>query len=140
MRYIVVGTIAGILVASVLAAQNNGSGCCCPAGPCAIAGSPVVELRGKVAGVQISPGAGMPFVTVKHGDELTKLYLGSIRYLMVQGFNPKVDEEIVAKAYKVNGNFIAASVTLPAQNKTVRLRDEDGRPVWRGGPRGGSNR
>jgi hypothetical protein len=133
---IMLGIFAGMLAVSSLAAQNRGAGCCGGAGPSAIAGTPIVELRGNIAEVRIAPGAGTPFVTIKHGDEVTKLYLGSMRYLMVQGFNPKVDEEIVAKAYKVNDGFIAATVTLPAQNKTVRLRDESGRPVWRGGPRG----
>ncbi len=132
-------TIAGMLAASGLAAQGRG-GCCRGAEPCPIAGSALVELKGRIAGIHIAPGAGTPFVTIKRGDEVTKLYLGSIRYLMVQGFNPKVDEEITAKAYKVNDSFIAATVTLPAQNKTVRLRDENGRPVWRGGPRAAQDR
>ena len=100
----------------------------------AIASGPTVDIKGKVAAVQITPGAGMPFVTVKERRSEMKVYLGSMRYLMGQGFNPKVDEEIVVKAYKWNDDFIAATVTLPAQGKTVRLRDEDGRPLWRGGP------
>jgi hypothetical protein len=45
-----------------------------------------------------------------------------------------VDEEIAVKACKWNDDFMAATVTLPAQGKTVRLRDEDDRPLWRGGP------
>ena len=76
----------------------------------------------------------MPFVTVKNGEQKMKVYPGSMRYLMGQGFNPKVDEEIVVKAHKWNDDFAAATVTLPAQGKTLRLRDEDGRPLWRGGP------
>ncbi len=40
----------------------------------------------------------------------------------------------MVKAYKWNDDFVAATVTLPAQGKTLRLRDEDGRPLWRGGP------
>ena len=88
--------------------------------------------------MQITPGAGMPFVTVRSGDQKVKIYLGSMRFLMGQGFNPKVDEEIVIKAYKWNDDFVAATVTLPSQGKTLRLRDEDGRPLWRGGPRGGA--
>ena len=102
-----------------------------------IASGPTVDVKGKVVAVQITPGAGMPFVTVKNGEQKMKVYLGSMRYLMGQGFNPKVDEEIVVKSYKWNDEFVAATVTLPAQGKTVRLRDEDGRPLWRGGPRGG---
>lgn len=101
-------------------------------GPCC-GGSPIVELKGKITRVQISPGEGTPSVEIKGEKETWTLYLGSIRYLMMQGFNPKVGEDIVAKAYKTPTSYMAASVTLPAQNRTVRLRDESGRPVWRGG-------
>lgn len=127
------------LLGAVLAAgtalfgQNPGPGPCCALGQ-------VVELKGKVTRVQISPGEGMPFVVIQNGNELSTVYLGSVRYLMMQGFNPKVDEEIVAKLYKAGTNFVAATVTLPAQNKTVQLRDENGRPLWRGGPRRGPMR
>ena len=65
-----------------------------------------------------------------------KVYLGSMRYLMAQGFNPKLGDEIAVKGYKMNGDIVAATVTLPADNKTIRLRDESGRPLWRGGMRG----
>ena len=76
----------------------------------------------------------MPFVTVKNGEPKMKVYPGSMRYLMGQDFSPKVDEEIVVKAHKWNDDFAAATVTLPAQGKTVRLGDEDDRPLWQGGP------
>lgn len=104
-------------------------------GPAMMAG-PLVELKGRVSSVQITPGEGMPYVSIKSGDGTVKVYLGSMRYLMAQGFNPKVDDEISVKAYKMNNDFVAATVTLSAENKTIRLRDEMGRPLWRGGPRG----
>lgn len=135
MRRAMLYTVAAILVSGTAAlGQSPGGRGCCGFGPGAIAGGPTVEIKGTVAAVQITPGAGMPFVTVKSGEQKMKVYLGSMRYLMTEGFNPKVDDEIVVKAYKVNDDFIAATVTLPAQNKTVRLRDEYGRPMWRGGP------
>jgi hypothetical protein len=95
----------------------------------------LTELRGQVAAVQLAPGMGMPSVSVKSGNETKVVYLGSMRYLMMQGFNPKVDEEIVIKAFQANGRYFAATVTLPAENKTIELRDASGRPVWRRGPR-----
>ena len=132
-------TFAAILVAGTAAAgQTTGGRGWGGMGPGAMAGGPTVDIKGKVAAVQVTPGAGMPFVTVKSGDQKMKIYLGSMRYLMGQGFSPKVDEEIVVKAYRWNDDFVAATVTLPAQGKTVRLRDENGRPLWRGGPRGGA--
>ncbi len=127
-RGVVTASLA-LAAGMVLFGQPPGPGPCC--------GTALVDLKGKIARVQITPGEGMPFVVVKSGNQLSTLYLGSIRYLMMQGFNPKVDEEIVAKAYRIEGAFVAATVTLPAQNKTVRLRDDSGRPVWRGGPRRG---
>ena len=33
---------------------------------------------------------------------------------MRQNFNPKLDEEIVVQAFRSNGQYFAASVTLPA--------------------------
>jgi hypothetical protein len=100
-----------------------------------ITGAPLVDVKGKVGQVRIAFGQRMPSVVVKTGSEEAVLYLGSMRYLMEQNFNPKVGDEIVAKAYKTANGLFAAQVTLPAANKTIRLRDETGRPVWRGGPR-----
>ena len=105
-----------------------------------MAGNAIVELKGKVGAVQITPGTGMPFVDVRSGDQVSKVYLGSMRYLIAQGFNPKVGQEIVVKAYKLRETFVAAVVTLPTEKKTIRLRDEDGWPIWRGGMRNGPMR
>ena len=139
MRRAMLSTFAAILVAGTAATgQTTGGRGWGGMGPRAMTGGATVDIKGKVAAVQITPGAGMPFVTVKSGDQKMKIYLGSMRYLMGQGFNPKVDEEIVVKAYRWDHDFVAATVTLPAQGKTVRLRDENGRPLWRGGPRGGA--
>ena len=135
MRRAMLYTLAAILALGTAAmGQNQGGMGYGGMGMGTIANGPTVDIKGKVVAVQITPGAGMPFVTVKSGDQKMRVYLGSMRYLMGQGFNPKVDEEIVVKAYKWNDDFVAATVTLPAQGKTVRLRDEDGRPLWRGGP------
>ncbi len=82
----------------------------------------------------------MPFVEVKEGEKTTRVYLGSMRYLMTEGFNPKADEEIVVKGYKTGDAVVAVTVTLPGRNKTIRLRGDDGRPLWRGGPRGRGGR
>jgi hypothetical protein len=126
--------IACMLLPSAVMAQR-GMGACCGAGP-VMSGSSPVELKGKVARVQITPGEGMPFVTVRSGDQSVKLYLGSMRYLMAQGFNPKLGDDIAVKAFNLNSDFVAVTVTLPSENKTIRLRDDAGRPLWRGGMRG----
>ena len=109
---------------------------CCDGDKAPIAGSPVVDLKGKITRVQITPGGGMPFIEVKVGDKTSKVHLGSMPYLMSQGFSPKVDDEAEVKAYKMNDEFVGISVTLPKQNKTLKLRDDNGLPLWRGGVRG----
>jgi len=98
-----------------------------------LAGYPVVEIRGRVEGVHLNPGAGMPYLTVNDLGSVTKVRLGSMRYLIAQGFSPKVGEAIDVRAYKLADELVAITVTLPEQNKTLRLRDETGRPAWRGG-------
>ncbi len=132
MKRIATLMISGILLAGPMVGQAKGPAACC-AGRSPVAGVPTVELKGKVSRVQITPGAGMPFVEIKTGDQVAKVQLGSMHYLMAQGFNPRVDDEIVAKAYKLDSGFVAITVSLPAQKRTVRLRDENGWPVWRGG-------
>ena len=133
MRRVVGWMIASMLLPGALMAQR-GMGACCGAGRAMSRN--LVEVKGKVTRVQITPGEGMPFVTVRSGDQVIKVYLGSMRYLMAQGFNPKAGDEIAVKAYKMNSDLMAAAVTLPAANKTIRLRDEYGCPLWRGGMRG----
>ncbi len=108
----------------------------CCGGPAATGMGTPVEIKGKVDRVQITPGEGMPYVAIQTGSETVKVFLGSMRYLMTQGFNPKVGDEISAKAFKMNADLVAMSVTLVNSNKTIRLRDDQGRPLWRGGMRG----
>jgi hypothetical protein len=109
--------------------QTRPPECCGPA-----AGGAPVEIKGHVDHVRISPGMGMPFVAVKTSKETVVVYLGSMRYLMAHDFNPKTGDSIAVKAFKVANGYVAAVVTLPDRGKTLRLRDENGRPVWRGGP------
>jgi hypothetical protein len=116
--------------------QMGQKGGCCEGDKAPIASNPVVDLKGKIARVQIARGQGMPFLEVKSGDKTSKVFLGAMPYLMAQGFNPKVDEDAEIKAYKTTDDFIAISVTLPGQNKTLKFRDEKGFPLWRGGMRG----
>lgn len=103
---------------------------------CLLAGAlALIEIKGTVSQVRINPGQGMPTVVVKSGGEESTIVLGSMRYLLEQNFAPKVGDEIVVKAFRTAHGLVAESVTLPAQHRTIRLRDESGRPLWRGGPR-----
>jgi hypothetical protein len=106
--------------------------------PAPIAASPVVTLTGVIHQVHITRGEGMPYLLVKHGQETTRVQLGSMRYLMSENFNPKAGQPVSVKGYKLADSVIAIEVTLTAEKKTLKLRDDNGYPLWRGGPgRGG---
>jgi len=99
-----------------------------------IARNPKVELKGVIQSVQLARGQGTPVLVVKTGEATTRVFLGSMRYLMEQNFNPKAGAEVLVKGYKVNDEEVyAISVTLTAEDKTLLLRDEEGWPVWQRG-------
>ena len=99
-----------------------------------MADNPVVEVKGSITKVQLVAGQGMPFVEVKTPQGSVKLYLGAMRYLMQENFNPKAGEAIEARGYKMNEQgVVAIRVELPDSKKTLKLRDENGWPLWMGG-------
>jgi hypothetical protein len=98
-----------------------------------LASAPKVEVSGKIEKVQISMGQGMPYLDVKTKDGTRKVWLGSMRYLMEQNFNPKAGDEIQVSGYAQNEGILASKVTLPGRKTTLLLRDERGFPLWRGG-------
>lgn len=102
-----------------------------------IAANPVLDIRGTIAKVQIQRGAGAPALEVNTGKSVTVVRLGSIRYLMEQNFNPKSGEEVIVKGYRAGEEIVAITVRMPAQNRELRLRDENGWPVWNSGCCGG---
>jgi hypothetical protein len=99
-----------------------------PGGHMAVAGSPRVTLKGKIAKIQLAHGQGMPSLEVSANGATTRIMLGSFRYLLEQNFNPKAGDEVTVKGFKVNDSIIA--VTVEHQGKVLKLRDEQGRPVW----------
>ncbi len=103
-----------------------------------VAGNPVVDVKGTVSKVQIAPGQGMPFLELTSTQGSIRLMLGSMRYLMQEDFNPKAGEAIEARGYRMaDGTVVGIRVELPGQRKTLKLRDENGWPLWMGGPRSG---
>ena len=102
-----------------------------------IADNPIVEVRGTITRVQIAMGQGMPFVEVNTAKGPQKLFLGSMRYLMQENFTPKAGDLLEAKGYKVGDNVVAIRVELPTTKKVLKLRDENGWPLWMGGMRQG---
>jgi hypothetical protein len=133
------------LMAVPLAAQQGMRGGCCagqgmgPASQAPIASNPVVELSGNVGEIHIARGQGTPYLEVKQGNVVTKVYLGPMHYLISNDFSPKTGQDISVKGYKQNDTVVAKEVTL--EKKTLKFRDDQGRPLWRGGPRrGGAGR
>jgi hypothetical protein len=117
-------------------AQGQGPGMGMGMGMASLASKPVVEVKGTIAKVQIEMGAGMPSLEVATAKGKVRLVLGSMRYLMEQGFNPKAGEAVEAKGYQLPEQVVAIRVELPASKKTLLLRDEEGYPVWMRGRRG----
>ncbi len=101
-----------------------------PTAAAPIAGKPVVTIRGTINAVQIARGEGMPSIAVRTDAGVTNVRLGSIRYLMEQNFNPKAGLEVVVKGYKLDAEVIAISVSVPSEKREIRLRDEQGWPLW----------
>jgi len=57
------------------------------------------------------------------------VYLGSLRYLIEQNFNPKAVQSATVSAYQFDGFVIAASVSLSGEARTLQLRDAQGFPL-----------
>lgn len=127
MNKVILFLVTMLLAFSVIAGAQP------PAAQAPIASNPVVEMKGKVTSVQIARGQGMPSLEMEGTGGTTKVLLGSLRYLMQQNFSPKAGDEIAVKGYKTAGEIVAISVTLLDENKTLRLRDERGWPLWMGG-------
>jgi len=106
-----------------------------------VASNPIVEISGVIGQVLVAPGQGVPSLEVKHDGQTTKVYLGPLHYLIAENFSPKTGQEVVVKGYKQPDGVIAIQVTLTKEQKTLKLRDGNGWPLWRGGPwRGGRGR
>jgi hypothetical protein len=134
--------IAILTLAALLAmpaeAQPGRSRCCMGSGEqtgagAPVASQPVVQIDGVISEVHISPGQRMPYLEVKRSSEVIRLYLGAMHYLIAENFNPKAGQRVTAKGYKMTDSVIAIEVTLPTEKKTLKLRDEKGRPLWSGG-------
>ncbi len=107
-----------------------------PSAPAPISSNPIVELKGTIKEVSISPGRGMPYFTMSGEKGETRVVLGSMRFLMAENFNPKAGEPAEVRGFQVGDSITAISVKLPNQKTSIRLRDDQGRPLWRGGPGG----
>jgi hypothetical protein len=95
---------------------------------------PLVRVEGTVARVQAEPGLGTPYLDVARPDGTTRVWLGSIRYLVHHNFNPKAGETVRVEGFRQGEReLLAKEVTLPDQDKSLDLRDDAGKPLWQRG-------
>jgi hypothetical protein len=107
-----------------------------------LASYPRTALKGTVTRVLTFEQPGQPpSLELKTSDGTrVRVVLGSFRYLMENDFNPKAGAVLRVIGYNVDKEVIAREVTLESEKRTLRLRDENGRPLWRFGAQRGPAR
>jgi hypothetical protein len=62
--------------------------------------------------------------------------VGPSSILKSQGYDPKKGDkvELLGSALKINDQKVIVVKTLSCGGKTIQLRDDQGFPLWRGGP------
>ena len=103
-------------------------------------GNSIIEIHGTIQQTQILPGRGMPYLVVNQAKEPVRVYLGSMRYLIEQNFNPKVGQEVSVRGFQIQDGVVAATVAITGSERVLKLRDDNGWPLWRGGMRRGQQR
>ncbi|MDZ7637136.1 MAG: hypothetical protein U5J83_02595 [Bryobacterales bacterium] len=109
-----------------------------------------VTIEGSVGNVSLVAGQGMCFLTVKpagngkpassgtEAEAEQKVILGSMRFLIDQGFTPRAGDAIRVVGIPMADKSLAASrIDLPERKQSVQFRDEQGRPLWSGGRQAG---
>lgn len=92
-----------------------------------------VELKGVIRKISIVPGASMPSLELDTKEGMVNVLLGSRRYLLEHNFNPKAGVTAVVKGLRMDGAVAACVIELPEENFSLRLRTDEGVPLWRGG-------
>jgi len=82
MRRVQFLVLTGLAVASAVLAQPSGM-------QAPIAGSPKVELKGKIEKIQLAMGQGMPYLEVRTTDKTVRVVLGSNAIPDGAGFQPE---------------------------------------------------
>jgi hypothetical protein len=105
-------------------------GVVCSAGRDPVSLAPVAEVRGKIVRVQVTPQHGTPTLEVEQSGRTVKVVLGPLRFLMAHDFNPKAGARVEVTGYRTSDGIEASRVTLPDTKQTLRLRDDQRRPLW----------
>lgn len=101
------------------------------------AARPMVTIEGTVERIQAQPGLGMPYLDVAQTNGATRVWLGSMRYLVHNNFNPIAGETVRVEGFRQGDReLLAKKVTLSDRGQSLDLRDEAGRPLWQRGRHG----
>jgi hypothetical protein len=92
-----------------------------------------VELKGVIRKISMLPGTSMPSLELETKEGTVNVLLGSRRYLLEHNFNPKAGVTAVVKGLRMDGSVAACVIELPEENFSLRLRTDEGVPLWRGG-------
>lgn len=102
-----------------------------------IASRPAIEVRGRISRVAVGFAQGMPSLDVVAEGRTWKIWLGSMRYLLENDFNPKAGQRVTVIGFPASEQsaelFAARIILLDGSRRTLRLRDENGWPLWRRG-------
>jgi hypothetical protein len=130
------------LAAPALAQPGPGGGMGGGMGPMLYNPQTVITLTGQVEKLEeLTMGRNMAFreAILKTDQASLKVHLGPAWFLDEKKFAIKVGDTVSATGSKVTLNnqpvLIAREVTV--NGATLKLRDDQGRPVWRGMGRGG---
>jgi hypothetical protein len=105
-----------------------------------------VTMEGTVSAVSLVAGEQMCYLlmrpvagaAVAEGEAPEagerKVMLGSVRYLMDKGFNPKAGDAIKVVGFPLADKAVAAArIELPGKKQSIQFRDDTGRPLWGAG-------
>lgn len=82
-----------------------------------------------------------PSFTLTTADgQIYTVEVGNVNYATSLGLNLKDGDQVTVVGFTdANGGFSVGTLTLDATGQSFTLRDELGRPAWRGGKGGGGN-
>ncbi len=98
----------------------------------------VATVQGQVASLASAPSQGRwgsgQMLRLKTGQETLLVHLGPAEFLAQQNFAPKVGDTLTITGSKLTtgqGTVLLAQ-TIKAGGQTITLRNDQGRPLWRG--------
>lgn len=97
-------------------------------------------ITGEIVSItQVAHGQGQGgmHISVKTDKETITVHLGPIRYLEDQGLNLAAKDKVEIKGSRVtlNNRAVILAAEVKKADKTIKLRNANGLPLWRGSGR-----